>query len=85
VLTAQNRQSRHAEERGRLDLEVNLQTEAKVTKLILLVEELRRDLPNVPNRRDSAAEAMQETVDPKRVLAALEATLEVRPEERGGS
>ena len=84
VLTTQNRQSRHAEERGRLDLEVNLLSEAKVTKLIMLLEELRRDLPDVPNRHDSDIEAMKETVDPQRVLAALEETLEVGDREHRG-
>src|SRR5581483_10605460 len=64
VLTTQNRQMRHAEQRSHLDLQVNLLAEQKVAKLIALVEELRRDLPNVHNRKDSLAEAMTRSVDP---------------------
>src|SRR6202011_1901424 len=64
VLTTQNRQGRHAEQRAHLDLQVNLLAEQKVTKLISLMEELRRDLPNVQNRKDSTAEAMEHAVDP---------------------
>jgi uncharacterized membrane protein len=83
VLTTQNRQARHAEERARLDAEVNLLAEVKITKLIALLEELRRDLPNVPNRVDLVAEAMQQSVDPHEVHAALQETLEAdaNPEE----
>jgi uncharacterized membrane protein len=76
VLTSQNRQTRHSEQRSQLDLEVNLQAEAKVTKLIQLLEELRRDMPSVPNRVDLVASEMQEVADPHRVLSALEKRLQ---------
>src|SRR5947209_2990973 len=49
VLTTQNRQARHAEQRAHLDLQVNILAERKVAKAIALLEELRRDLPNVHN------------------------------------
>jgi uncharacterized membrane protein len=75
VLTTQNRQMKLASERAHLDLQVNLLTEQKVAKLIALVEELRRDLPNVKDRRDFAAEHMQDPVDPAAVVSALEQTL----------
>ncbi len=64
VLTTQNRQSRHAKQRAMLDLEINLLAERKATKIIALLEELRRDLPNVVNRPDPIAEAMSASVDP---------------------
>jgi uncharacterized membrane protein len=85
VLTTQARQTRHTEQRSRLDLQVNLLSDAKIAKLIALVEELRRDMPLVPNRVDPVAEAMKETVDPARVLEAIEKTLESTemPEEGG--
>lgn len=44
---------------------MTLLVEQKVTKVIALIEELRRDLPSVQNRVDSQAEAMQEVVDPQ--------------------
>jgi uncharacterized membrane protein len=72
ILITQNRQTRHAEQRAQLDLQVNLLAEQKVAKLISLVEELRRDLPSVRDRVDKAAEAMEEPVDPHAVLSALE-------------
>ncbi len=76
VLTTQNRQTRHAEQRAQLDLHVNLITEQKIAKLIDLVEELRRDMPTVKNRVDPLADAMKHAVDPHAVISALEDTLE---------
>ena len=64
ILTTQNRQSRHAKHRAMLDLEINLLAERKATKIIALLEELRRDLPNVENRVDPIADAMSASVDP---------------------
>ena len=72
VLVAQSRQNREAEQREHLQLQVNLLAEQKATKIIALLEELRRDLPIVRNRRDPEAEAMAQAVDPKDVLSALE-------------
>jgi uncharacterized membrane protein len=79
VLITQNRQGHHIEQRGRLDLQINLLAEQKITKLIELMEELRRDLPNVRNRVDAVANEMKEPVDPVAMLSALEKTLGVRP------
>jgi uncharacterized membrane protein len=76
ILTAQNRQQHVAEERTQLDLHVNLTAERKVAKLIALLEELRRDLPNVANRRDSVAEAMTEALDPNTMVTALREKIE---------
>ena len=80
ILTTQNRQTRHAEERSQLDLQINMLAEQKVAKLIALLEELRRDIPTVRDRVDEVAESMQEPVDPHAVLSALEQTLEERPD-----
>jgi uncharacterized membrane protein len=75
VLTSQNRQLQVAQQRAHLDLQVNLLAEQKVAKVIALLEELRRDLPNVVNRRDSVAEKMQEPVDPAAMASAIEQSL----------
>ena len=75
VLITQNRQTKHAEQRAALDLQVNLLAEQKIAKLIALIEELRRDLP-VRDRIDREAEAMKRAVDPQAVMSKLEATLE---------
>ncbi len=83
VLTTQNRLARLTEQRSHLDLQVNLLAEQKAAKIIELMEELRRDLPNVRNRVDEVADAMQEAVDPGAVMSALE---EIEsPTERGHS
>src|SRR5882672_2464043 len=64
VLTTQNRLARLTEQRSHLDLQVNLLAEQKAAKIIELMEELRRDLPNVRNRVDRVADVMKEAVDP---------------------
>jgi len=80
VVTTQNRQQRHAEERAYLDLEINVSAEQKTAKLIGLIEELRRDMPQIPNRDDPEAEHMAHAVDADRVLTALEEKLETEVE-----
>jgi uncharacterized membrane protein len=81
VLITQNRQAKLIEQRMHLDLQVNLLTEQKTAKLIELLEELRRDLPNVRNRHDSEAEIMAHAAEPVEVIAALAAhTLEAARE-----
>lgn len=72
VLIKQNRLAKLEELRAHLDLQVNLLTEQKTTKLIQLVEELRRDLPMVKNRHDPEAEALKQPTNPHQVLAALD-------------
>lgn len=76
VLTTQTRQARRTAQRDHLDLQVNLIAEQKIAKLISLVEELRRDLPSVRDRRDSVAEAMTEAVDTNAMVSALELKVE---------
>lgn len=75
VLVRQSRQEMLAEQRAQLNLQLDLLTEQKIAKLIALLEELRRDLPNVEDRHDPEAEAMQTAVDPHTVLETLEETL----------
>ena len=72
VLIAQNRQTKLEQQQAHLELQVNLLAEQKVTKLILLIEELRRDLPIVKDRHDPEAAALQEPADATQVLSALE-------------
>lgn len=72
VLTRQNRLAKLEEQRAHLDLKVTLLTEQKAAKLIDLLEELRRDLPNVKNRHDPEAAALQQSMNPDLVLAALD-------------
>jgi uncharacterized membrane protein len=52
----------------------------KAAKLIDLLEELGCDLPNVRNRHDPEAVALQQSMNPELVLAALDERSE--PDER---
>jgi uncharacterized membrane protein len=79
VLITQNRLANLEERRAHLDLKVTLLTEQKVAKLIELIEELRRDLPNVRDRHDAEAVSLKQSMNPELVLAALD---ESEPGER---
>jgi uncharacterized membrane protein len=72
VLIAQNRQTKLEKQHTHLELQVALLTEQKVTKIINLIEELRRDMPMVRDRHDPHAEALQESADTAKVVAALQ-------------
>lgn len=73
VLVAQTRQRVVDDQRAHLELQINLLAEQKTTKIIALLEELRRDLPDVRDRDDPVADAMQEELDPCAVHSALDA------------
>lgn len=62
ILASQKRADRLVQRRQQLALEVALLAEDKTSKIIDLIEELRRDLPNVHNRVD--LEAMEMAVKP---------------------
>jgi uncharacterized membrane protein len=72
VLIRQNRMSRLADHHAHLDLQVNLLTEEKTSKIIELLSELRRDMPNVRSDVDAEAEALATPADAKAVLEAIE-------------
>ncbi len=75
VLIKQTRIEKVSEQRDHLDLNISLLIEQKTAKVIHLLEELRRDLPNVKDRHDSDAVIMQTAMSPERVLAALDEEL----------
>ena len=85
VLITQNRQGKLAERREQLDMQMSLLVEQRTAKIIDLLEELRRDLPNVHDRVDAEAEALTQSVDPHEVLATLEARLEEAQETAAGT
>jgi uncharacterized membrane protein len=57
-----------------MTLELTILTEQKVAKIIELVEELRRDSPQVRDRVDSEARDMATKADPHAVLGAIDET-----------
>ena len=82
VLITQSRQGKLAEQRAQLGLQLNLLAEQKIAKLIALVEELRRDLPEVHDRHDAEATAMEQSTHPHAILDALE-TVQEKVEQAG--
>lgn len=72
ILTTQNRGNDVAEQRSRLHLQISMVAERKAGKLIALLEELRYDLPTVPNRSDREAQELLLPTDPHEVAEELE-------------
>ncbi len=70
ILTSQRRADRFANLREQMTLESTLLTEQKTRKIIELLEELRRDSPEIPDRQDIEADQMAAKTDPHEVLAA---------------
>ena len=71
ILVTQRREDELSELREQLTLELAMLSEQKTAKLIDLVEELRRDLPNVRNRPDAEAANLSHPADPEAVLEVL--------------
>jgi uncharacterized membrane protein len=75
ILVTQNRQRKDEERNAHLELQVNLLAEQRTGKIVALLEELRRDLPNVRDRVDPVADALQEQVLPAAVISAIDHTM----------
>ena len=71
ILSTQKRENELTDLRQQLTLELALISEQKSAKMIALLEELRFDMPSVPNRKDAEAEALSSPADPEAVLEAL--------------
>lgn len=71
ILATQRRENVLTELRLQLMLELALLSEQRSAKVIALLEELRVDLPSVPNRSDPEAEALASPGDPDALLDAL--------------
>jgi uncharacterized membrane protein len=74
VLIRQNRMAVMAEHRSHLDLQINLLTEQKVTKLLQVVDEIQReikDLRGAPEPPREHIEEMTKPTDPHAILDAI--------------
>jgi uncharacterized membrane protein len=80
VITTQRRDESLDRKRELLSLELAILSEQKMTKVIALLEELRRDIPAVQDRVDEQANAMARHADPHSVLEAIK---EARSEAAG--
>ena len=71
LVTRQKRQGQLMAQQDEINLQVDMLAEQKTTKIIALLEELRRDLPSVENRQDPEAEALQKSGTAAVVAEAL--------------
>jgi uncharacterized membrane protein len=71
VLIRQNRMAHLAEHRSHLDLQINLLSEQKVTKILQIVDELQRDLTALRGREDSEVAEMTKPADAHALMHAI--------------
>ena len=71
ILITQRRADRLASRREQMTLELSLLSEQKIAKIVELLEELRRDSPNVRDRIDEEAKAMATPSDTRAVHDAI--------------
>jgi uncharacterized membrane protein len=71
VLIRQNRMADVAEHRSHLDLQINLLSEQKVTKILQLVDELQRDLTALRGGPDSQVQEMSKPADAHALMHAI--------------
>jgi uncharacterized membrane protein len=71
VLAGQRRLAELGELRSQVNLEHTILAERKASKMIALLEELRRDHPAIGDRRDREAEELAQPADPQQVVDAI--------------
>jgi uncharacterized membrane protein len=72
ILATQRREDQLGDRRAKLTLELAILSDRKSAKIIELLEELRRDHPNVADRVDRESDEMAQPTDPGAVLAAID-------------
>lgn len=72
ILVTQRRQDQLSERRAQLTLELAIVADRKTAKLIALMEEFRRDHPDLENRDDAESREMAKPTDAQTVLAAID-------------
>jgi uncharacterized membrane protein len=71
VLIRQNRMAQVAEHRSHLDLQINLLSEQKVTKILQIVDELQRELSALRKRPDQEVAEMTKPADAHALMHAI--------------
>ena len=71
ILTTQRREDMLADHRAELILEMSISNDQKISKIIALLEESRRDNPAITDRVDHQATAMSAPSDAAAVLDAI--------------
>ena len=72
VLIRQNRMSKLAERNAHLDLQISLLADEKTSKIIAMLEEIRRESPNLDDKPDAKAEELAQPADTTSVLEAID-------------
>jgi uncharacterized membrane protein len=85
VLIRQNRMARLAAHHSHLDLQINILTEQKVTKILQLLDEMRRRFPALRGMQDSEVTALTTPADTEAILEAVKEHLESDPEGGAGA
>jgi uncharacterized membrane protein len=78
ILVTQRREDQLADRRAQLILDLALLADKKSAKIIALLEELRRDQPDVADRIDAESIDMAEPTDADAVAASIEAQAQQR-------
>lgn len=81
ILISQNRQSRLAERRNHLDLQVNLLSEQENTKILTMLEAIQKYL-GVPDGNPEIS-ILAEATQPDRLIEQIEQVIEAEPERNG--
>jgi uncharacterized membrane protein len=71
IFTTQRREDKLADHRAQLIMELSISNDQKISKIIELLEESRRDNPAIEDRVDDLAEQMSSPSDPEAVLVAI--------------
>ncbi|GAC1666698.1 MAG: DUF1003 domain-containing protein [Steroidobacteraceae bacterium] len=71
VLIRQNRMAKVAEHRAHLDLQINLLSEQKVTKILQIVDELRRELTALRPHSETEVAEMTKPADAHALMHAI--------------
>jgi uncharacterized membrane protein len=79
VLIRQNRMARLADHHAHLDLQINILTEQKVTKVLQLVDALRRESPALCGTANDELSALTTPADTGAILEAVKEHLESSP------
>jgi len=78
VLIRQSRMEKVAEHRAHLDLQINLLTEQKVTKVLQLVDALRREMTTARTRPDEEVVDLTKPADAHAILNAIKTTKDAK-------
>ena len=82
IVSTQRRDDELASHRDQLTLQLSIQADQKAAKIIGLLEELRRDHPEIHDRIDHDAQAMSTPSDPQFVSEAIKDSHDERSKER---